>query len=211
MITRSDRPDTGEVRIDDPGHRPVILLSGSFRPRSSLMPVEMLSYAELGARLKISPEAARALAKRHRLPRSLSKDGKAMVSVDVAEIRHTPLPARVSGDDRPVTGPAGTKVEALQAKIARLEARLAGHRADYERERDRADRLMEALLKANAETVVAKETAARLEGQLLALRPGNSAASAAAADEKAVGGQEQQPSRVRRLAAVLAEADRQGW
>ena len=54
------------------------------------MSVEMLTYAALGARLKISPEAARALAKRHRLPRSLSPDGKAVVSVDLAEIRHTP-------------------------------------------------------------------------------------------------------------------------
>ena len=43
------------------------------------MPVEMLSYAELGERLKISPEAARALVKRHRLPRSRSNTGKTLV------------------------------------------------------------------------------------------------------------------------------------
>jgi hypothetical protein len=49
------------------------------------MSVETLTYAALGARLKISPEAARALAKRLRLPRSLSDDGKALVSVDLAE------------------------------------------------------------------------------------------------------------------------------
>ena len=58
------------------------------------MPVEMLTYAALGARLKISPEAARSLARRFRLPRSLSDDGKARVSVDLAEIRHTPRPPR---------------------------------------------------------------------------------------------------------------------
>ena len=40
------------------------------------MPVEMLTYAALGARLKISSEAARSLVKRLRLPRSLSHDGK---------------------------------------------------------------------------------------------------------------------------------------
>ena len=56
------------------------------------MSVETLTYAALGARLKISREAARSLAKRLRLPRSLSDDGKALVSVDLAEIRHTPRP-----------------------------------------------------------------------------------------------------------------------
>jgi hypothetical protein len=54
------------------------------------MSVDTLTYAALGARLKISPEAARSLAGRLRLPRSLSDDGKALVSVDLAEIRHTP-------------------------------------------------------------------------------------------------------------------------
>jgi hypothetical protein len=54
------------------------------------MSVDTLTYAALGARLKISPEAARSLARRLRLPRSLSDDGKALVSVDLAEIRHTP-------------------------------------------------------------------------------------------------------------------------
>ena len=54
------------------------------------MSVEPLTYAALGARLKISREAARSLAKRLRLPRSLSVDGKALVSVDLTEIRHTP-------------------------------------------------------------------------------------------------------------------------
>jgi hypothetical protein len=43
------------------------------------MPVEMLTYAELGERLTISPEAARALVKRHRWPRSRSNDGKTLV------------------------------------------------------------------------------------------------------------------------------------
>lgn len=45
------------------------------------MPVEMLTYAELGERLKISPEAARALVKRHRLPRSRSNQGKTLVQL----------------------------------------------------------------------------------------------------------------------------------
>ena len=56
------------------------------------MSVEFLTYGALGARLNISAEAARSLAKRLRLPRSLSEDGKALVSVDFAEIHHTPQP-----------------------------------------------------------------------------------------------------------------------
>ena len=55
------------------------------------MAVEMLSYAELGERLKISPEAARALVKRHRLPRSRSNTGKTLVQVDLTEISHSPV------------------------------------------------------------------------------------------------------------------------
>ena len=51
------------------------------------MSVEMLTYGALGARLKISQEATRSLAKRLRLPRSLSDDGKALVSFDFVGIR----------------------------------------------------------------------------------------------------------------------------
>ena len=160
------------------------------------MPVETLTYAALGARLKISPEAARSLAKRLQLPRSLSHDGKAVVSVDLAEIRHKPRP--------PGTRQAGTialltiKIETLQAEIARLEAREAAQRADVERERERADRLMTELLHATAETMAAKETTARLEGELAALRTGDRGASA----------QAQAARRLGHLAATIVEADR---
>ena len=64
------------------------------------MSVEILTYGALGARLNISPVAARSLARRLRLPRSLSDDGKALVSVDLAEIRHTPQPAASPGRRR---------------------------------------------------------------------------------------------------------------
>ena len=56
------------------------------------MSVEILTYGALGARLNISPVAARSLARRLRLPRSRSDDGKALVSVDLAEIKHKPQP-----------------------------------------------------------------------------------------------------------------------
>jgi hypothetical protein len=160
------------------------------------MSVEMLTYAALGDRLKISPEAARALAKRLRLPRSLSHDGKAVVSVDLAEVRHTPRPpgTHQTGNITLLT----SKVEALQAEITQLEARAAGHRADFERERERADRLMSELLQATAETMAAKEASARLEGELAALRIGG----------RAIGDQQQGARRLGHLAATIVEADR---
>jgi hypothetical protein len=162
------------------------------------MPVETLTYAALGARLKISPKAARSLAKRLRLPRSLSDDGKALVSVDLAEIRHTPRPpgCREAGNVA-----LAVKIVALQAEVARLEATAAGHRADFERQCERADRLMVELLQATAETMAAKEATARLEGVLrtdsrnggsieshglAARRPGHLAADLVAADRKAL-------------------------
>jgi hypothetical protein len=64
------------------------------------MAIEMLTYADLGSRLKISPEAARALANRHRLPRCRSNDGKTLVSVDLAEVNHSPVSARSLGGHR---------------------------------------------------------------------------------------------------------------
>src|SRR5260370_29308041 len=134
------------------------------------MCIETLTYAALGARLNISPAAARSLANRLRLPRSLSDDGKALVSVDLADIRHTPRPpvGRQAGN----VALSAAKIEALQAEIARLEARAADHRADFERERERADRLTVELLQATAETMAAKEATARLGGGVTARRTG---------------------------------------
>jgi hypothetical protein len=161
------------------------------------MPVETLTYAALGARLTISPKAARSLAKRLRLTRSLSNDGKALVSVDLAEIRHTPRPP---GRREANSVALAAKIAALQAEIARLEARAAGHRADFERERERADRLMVELQQATAETMAAKEETARLEGFLRSdgrtagsidshglaeRRPGHLAANLVAGDRRA--------------------------
>src|SRR5579871_302306 len=161
------------------------------------MAIDTLTYAELGARLTISPMAARSLAKRLRLPRSLSDDGKALVSVDLADIRHTPRsPGRREAGNVALTA----KLVAMQTEIARLEATAARHRDDFERERERADRLMVELLQANAETTAAKEATARLEGfmrsggrtagsidgnGLAARRPWNLAADLVAADRKA--------------------------
>jgi hypothetical protein len=156
------------------------------------MATETLTYAALGARLTISPKAARSLAKRLRLPCSLSDDGRALVSVDVAEIRHRPR----SRGRHEAGDAAGAKIAALQAEIARLEATAAGHRADFERERERADRLMAELSQATAETMAAREATARLEGFLRASGKG-------AVDKHAPGAR-----RLGHLAADLVAADR---
>ena len=162
------------------------------------MSVETLTYAALGARLNISPEAARSLARRLRLPRSLSDDGKALVSVDLAEIRHTPRPPRGRASSIALLA---AKIEALKAEIARLEARAADHRADFERERERADRLTVELLQATAETMAAKEMTARLEGEVAALRTGGRAGGSIDTHGQAA-------RRLGHLAATIVEADR---
>jgi hypothetical protein len=163
------------------------------------MSIETLTYALLGARLGISPEAARSLAKRLQLPRSLSDDGKALVSVDLAEIRHTPRPP--SGRQAGNIGLLAAKIEALKAEVARLEARAADHRADFERERERTDRLTVELLQATAETMAAKEAMARLEGDVAALRTGGRAGGS-------IDSQGQAARRLGHLAATIVEADR---
>ena len=160
------------------------------------MSVEILTYGALGARLNISPVAARSLARRLRLPRSLSDDGKALVSVDLAEIHHTPQPPgrRQTGNVALLTA----QVEALRADNLQLEAMSAGHRADFERERERADRLMAELLQATAEATAAREAAARLEGEVAVLRTRARTDSSIDKTERRLG----------QLAATLVESDR---
>ena len=52
------------------------------------MSIESLTYAELGDRLGVSPEAARSLARRLRLTRRPGNDGKVRVTVDLAEVQY---------------------------------------------------------------------------------------------------------------------------
>ena len=133
------------------------------------MAVEMLSYTQLGERLGCSPEAARALVKRLRLPRQKANDGKVLVSVDLSEVNHKPMPAR-SPAGHPITAALKARIEVLEAELAKLERLAAGHRADFERERERFDGLMTELLRATMDVQAAKEAAARIEGELAALR-----------------------------------------
>src|SRR5213082_3823687 len=75
----------------------------------------------------------------------------------------------------------------------------ASHRADFERERERADRLMIELLQATAETTAAREAAARLEGEVAALRSGGR--TGGAIDGRPIDSHGQTASRVGQLAA----------
>jgi hypothetical protein len=109
------------------------------------MPIEQLTYVQIAERLGISPEAARAIVKRHRLPRSRSNDGKTLAAIDLEEIRHKPLPARAPRGDHAVTDVVATlkaRIAQLETELAKAEERSAGHRADFEHERERADRMV---------------------------------------------------------------------
>ena len=159
------------------------------------MSVEILTYAALGARLNISPVAARSLTRRLRLPRALSDDGKALVSVDFAEIRHTSRPPRTRASSSALLA---AKIEALKAEVARLETTAADHKAEFERER--ADRLAVELLRATAETTAAQEATARLE----ALKSENARLETTAADHRA--DFERERERADRLAVELLQA-----
>jgi len=109
-----------------------------------IMPAEQLTFAQIAERLSVSPEAARAIVKRHRLPRR--NDGKTLAAIDLKEIRSvtdvvTTLKARVAE---------------LETELAQAEERSAGHRVDFERERERADQLV-----ATQDRMVAKLEALR--------------------------------------------------
>jgi hypothetical protein len=53
-------------------------------------------------------------------------------------------------------------------EFAKVEAAAAVHRADFERERERCERLMAEVLKTTAELMAAREATARIAGELAA-------------------------------------------
>ena len=58
------------------------------------------------------------------------------------------------------------KIESLQAELLEAKAIASGHRADFERECERTNKLLAELLKATSEGMGARERAALLEGKL---------------------------------------------
>ena len=129
------------------------------------MAVEMFTYRQLGERLGFSRDAARELVKRLRLPRHKANDGKTLICVDLSEINHNLGPTQSSVGQLPNTG---SFKECIEPK---LESSATSLQADLERERERAERLMAELLRAKADILAARATAARLENELAALRP----------------------------------------
>ena len=105
--------------------------------------LEQLTYAQIGDRLNISSEGARAIVKRNRLPRSHDKNGKTLVAIDLDQLQHKTLPVR-SPRRPPVTDVIPTlkaRIDQLEAELAAEQQRSAGHRADYEHQHERADLL----------------------------------------------------------------------
>jgi hypothetical protein len=105
--------------------------------------LEQLTYAQIGDRLNISSEGARAIVKRNRLPRSHDKNGKTLVAIDLDQLQHKTLPVRFPRR-RPVTDVMPTltaRIDQLEAELVAERKRSAGHRAEYEHERERADLL----------------------------------------------------------------------
>jgi hypothetical protein len=72
--------------------------------------------------------------------------------------------------DRSIVATLTARIETLEADFAKVEAAAALHRADFERERERCERLMAEVLKATAELMAARETAAKISGELMAFK-----------------------------------------
>jgi hypothetical protein len=98
-----------------------------------------------------------------RLPRQRRNNGNALVAVDLAErptVTHT----------QTMVATLTARIETLEAEFAKVEAAAAAHRADFERERERSERLMAEVLKATAELMAAREATARIAGELAAMQ-----------------------------------------
>ena len=112
------------------------------RPVTGRMPLEQLTYVQIAQRLNISPEAARAIVKRNRLPRSHRNDGRTLVEIDLDILQHNPLPARSPRGQlvSDLVATLNARIGQIETELAAEQQRSAGHRADYERERERAER-----------------------------------------------------------------------
>jgi hypothetical protein len=128
------------------------------------MPSVTLTYADLAARIGRSEDAVKSLVKRKRWRRSVGNDGLARVTLDESELTDMSNPDR-RGVGRPpanstrakATEPRSNPLHELQARLAVAEAMAAErlgeletarqhatmHRQDFERERARADHVVD--------------------------------------------------------------------
>ena len=88
--------------------------------------------------------------------------------VDLTEIEHKPLPARPPVGHPSVTETLQANIELLKAESTKVEAAAAGHRADFERERDGRQALSQ--VRRRLLSMAAKEATVRTEGYLAVVR-----------------------------------------
>jgi chromosome segregation ATPase len=134
------------------------------------MAVEQLTYEAMAERLGVTREAIRALCKRHHLPRSRANDGRTLIAVDLAELQHKPAHTRSPGGDQEVVTSLQNRISTLEAALAALEITSNGHRADFERERARAELLVGELLKATSDAMAAKNEVMEAKNETMAVR-----------------------------------------
>jgi hypothetical protein len=131
------------------------------------MSAETLTYAAITNRPGFS-SAFRGFVSRLWLPMQRRNDGNALGAVGIAE-RPT-VTARSSENDQSVVATLTARITTLEAEFAKVEAAAAVHRADFERERERSERLMAEVLKATEELMAAREATARIAGEFAAYR-----------------------------------------
>jgi hypothetical protein len=130
------------------------------------MPAGILTYAGITDYLGFS-SPFEAFINWFRLPKQRKNDGKAPKTVELAE-----APTAISSPMvvQSVVATLSARIETLEADFAKVEAAAATHRADFERERERCERLMAEVLKGTAELMAAREASARMAGELAALQ-----------------------------------------
>ena len=196
------------------------------------MALEWWTYAEIGERLGISPEAARQRAMRHEWTRRTGNSGKAECRLDLDELAAsqppTP-PSKPQGDDPSDMGPTAGQppveppsdgrtldamiaslrelVERADAEAGRERERAADERSRADRERDRADGIAAELARVRAD---AAADVASVERNVSDLRRAVEAMREPIADARA-----REAALESRIEAVRAEAaalrDRPWW
>jgi hypothetical protein len=131
------------------------------------MTAEMLTYVGIADRRGFS-SAFKAFVSWFRLPGQRRNDGNRLTTDEV--VGSATVGARSTDGDQSVVATLTARIETLEADFAKVEAAAAMHRADFERERERCERLMAEVLKATADLMDAREAVAMIAGELAALQ-----------------------------------------
>lgn len=147
---------------------------------------QWMTYAELGERLGVSPEAARQKALRGRWRRQQGNDGRALVLVEPDALSGPRKPRRrppvEQVDEHPHDQPDEHRtdartvdaltahIETLKAALAKAETALAERDVDVRRERERVDDLTRELLRVTSEAMAAGAARDSLRVELDAVR-----------------------------------------